>query len=240
MEQDDISPSLTTEGTKNVIFPVSGQENGIGYLTSEPTEGSLGLVMIQEAWGMNISITQTADRWAQAGTFSVLVPDLYRGRVAKNMEDVMHLFKGFEWSKAIPYIQGAIDYLKSTGCKKIGLVGFCMGGALAIATATSTNIDAAIAFYGIPDLSKFDVSNIKCPIKALFGDRDQAKGFSDEEARKKLEEAFVKGGVQNYEIKIYKDADHAFMNPDRAKSYNPEAAEQAFQESVAFFQEKLA
>jgi len=233
--------AITTEGVKNLTYPVPGSDDAQAYLTSEPTEGSLGLIMIQEIWGLNTSITGAADRWAAAGNFVVLVPDLYKGKVAKSREDTKHFKQTYSWDKAIPDINGAIIYLKSKGCKKVGVVGFCMGGALTIASAANLpdQVDAAVAFYGVPDLSKNDVSKIKCPIKAIFGEKDEIKGFSDVTARENLEEALKKGGVKEYEIKVYENATHAFMNPDRATVYNPEAAKAALEDAVAFFKAKL-
>jgi len=112
-----------------------------------------------------------------------------------------------------------------------------MGGALTTATAANTDtVDAAVSFYGVPDLSKVDVSKIKCPILAVFGTKDQMVGFSDPTAKDKLEAAFKAAGTK-YEIKNY-EADHAFMNTD-GKRYNPECAKQALGDAIAFFKTNL-
>lgn len=67
-------------------------------------------------------------------------------------------------------IAGAQQFLIEKGVKKVGILGFCMGGALTIASvATIPGFDAAAPFYGIPDLSKFDVSKITCKFEAHFG-----------------------------------------------------------------------
>lgn len=194
--------------------------------------------MIQEWWGMNKSITITADNFAKGSGFVVLTPDLYRGKVAKNREEAGHYFGDLDWANAIGNIIGAVKYLKSKGCKKVGVTGFCMGGALTIMTSASCgDIDAAAPFYGVPDLSKCDVSKIKCPIIAHFGALDQAKGFSDITARQNLENAFKKGNV-SYEIKVWEKADHAFMNQD-SHAYNPDVAKEAFAHVINWFKTKL-
>jgi len=234
---DTLPENISAAGLINLKYPISGQEDGQGYLTSEPKEGSVGLVMIQEWWGMNKSITLTADNWAKLGGLVVLTPDLYRGKVAKNHEEAGHLKGGLDWEGSVPNIVAAIQYLKSKGCKKVGLTGFCMGGALTIATSSRSDaMDAAIAFYGVPDLNKFDASNIKCPFLGMFGSKDQMVGYSDITARQNLETVLKKGGV-NYEIKVY-DADHAFMNADGAR-FSPEASKEALPYALNFFKEKL-
>ena len=68
---------------------------------------------------------------------------------------------------------GATAYLRSLGCKKVGVLGFCMGGALTVvALANIPDLDAASPYYGVPDLSKLSFSNVKCPVFAVFGEND--------------------------------------------------------------------
>jgi len=98
-----------------------------------------------------------------------------------------------------------------------------MGGALAICALTaSSEIDAGAPFYGTPDLSQWDVSKIKVPVFAQFGENDQAKGFSDVETAKKFESECLAKGVK-ITNKIWKDAGHAFMNVD-GPYYNKDVA----------------
>ena len=78
----------------------------------------------------------TADKIAQ-NQFQVIVPDIYRGKVAKNHEEAGHLLQGLNWDGALKVIKGAQQLLVSKGAKKIGIMGFCMGGALTIAAVSS-------------------------------------------------------------------------------------------------------
>jgi len=235
-----LSENITSVGTSNVTYPIPGQDDGQGYLTGPVTPGSIGIVMIQEWWGMNKSINNTADKWAAAGGFVVLTPDLYKGKVAKDAEQAGHYMGGLDWPGAIANIISAVTYLKSKGATKVGVTGFCMGGALTIvSTANTDQIDASIAFYGVPDLSKLDLTKIKAPLKAVFGDLDQAKGFSDITARQNLDAALNSAGVTNYEIKVYEGANHAFMNAD-STNYNADIAKISFEDSIAWFKTKLS
>ena len=128
----------------------------------------------------------TADRIA-AGGYQIIAPDIYRGKVAKDTEEAGHLLTGLDWDGALKDIAGAQQFLLENGAKKVGILGFCMGGALTIASvATIPGFDAAAPFYGIPDLTKFDVSKITCKFEAHFGEKDDHKGFSDPESAEKL------------------------------------------------------
>eukprot|EP01006_Ploeotia_vitrea_P032876 TRINITY_DN65068_c0_g1_i3.p1 TRINITY_DN65068_c0_g1~~TRINITY_DN65068_c0_g1_i3.p1 ORF type:complete len:122 (-),score=0.48 TRINITY_DN65068_c0_g1_i3:182-547(-) len=119
---------------------------------------------------------------------------------------------GLDWDGAVKDIKGSVLYLKSIGCKKVGVLGFCMGGALTIAAMCYVpEIDAGTPFYGIPDLSKATPSNIKNPIVAYFGENDEAKGFSDAESARKLEKTLKDAGV-NFTLKMMPGCGHAFMN----------------------------
>lgn len=131
----------------------------------------MGLILLQEWWGHNESICRTADRFANNG-FSVLCPDLYRGKVAKDYEEAGHCLQGLDWDGALKDIRGAALYLKQEkGCKKVGITGFCMGGALAIASLTLFGeLDAGAPFYGIPDLKTYKLENIKVPVLAYFAE----------------------------------------------------------------------
>jgi len=207
-----------------------------GYLAGS-ANATIGLVVIQEWWGMNDQIKLTADRAGNEG-FRALVPDLYRGKVAKNSDEATHFMGNLDWPTALGDIAGAVAHLKKLGCKKVGIVGFCMGGALSIASAVRypTNVDAISAFYGIPDSRNFDVTTIKCPVQAHFGDQDKAKGFSDPETANQLEAKLKTTGIV-LDFNRY-DADHAFMNTANAK-YKKELDNIVWQKTVNFFKKYL-
>jgi carboxymethylenebutenolidase len=230
---DNLSENIITVGNSNVTFKVEGREDCPGYLSPHGFNIKHGIVLIQEWWGMNKSITLTADTIAKRG-FTVLCPDLYRGKVGKDREQAGHLMSGLDFQGAIKDISAAGEYLKSIGCDKVGLSGFCMGGALTIANlCTSDTFAGGVPFYGIPDLNYFNLANIKVPVQAHFGSLDQAKGFSDSEAARNLESKAKEAGIQ-FNLIMWEGGDHAFMNQD-SSHYNPEIAEQALSMMVSFF-----
>lgn len=101
-----VSKKVTTGQASNVIFKTETRGHCPGYLTGKDQTSKLGLILIQEWWGMNESICQLADEFAFEG-FKVLVPDLYRGKVAKDGEEAGHLLEGLDWPGAIEDIRAA-------------------------------------------------------------------------------------------------------------------------------------
>ena len=107
-----------------------------GYL-AEPAQpqGAPAVVVIQEWWGLNDQIRGVADRLAQAG-YRALVPDLYRGKSTTEAEEAHHLMSSLNFGDAASQdVAGAVTYLK-TGSAKVGVTGFCMGGALTLLAAS--------------------------------------------------------------------------------------------------------
>ena len=223
-----------TPGERNYTFPVEGKaEDGQGYFCSAGRDSKNAIILIQEWWGLNQSICKTAEIFAEQG-FAVLAVDIYRGKTADSSESAGHLFNGLDFAGAIQDIRAAANSLKAKGYEKVGVTGFCMGGALTIAAiASGEEFAAAVPFYGVPDLSKFNLANIKIPVLAHFGEKDEVKGFSDKETAYKLEAAAKEAGI-NFTLHLW-DAGHAFMNQASPKNYMPEIAKQALEESTQFF-----
>src|SRR5216117_1982378 len=121
---------------KTVSFNRPDGKSVNGYL-AEPAGGGKapGIVVIQEWWGLNDQIRGVADRLTQAG-YRALVPDLYRGKVALEANEAEHLMKGLNFGDAAGQdIRGAAQYLKQSS-PKVAVMGYCMGGALTILSAT--------------------------------------------------------------------------------------------------------
>lgn len=95
-----LSPNLTTSADRNLIFPLEKGEPSQAYLSPLNIDSKIGLVLIQEWWGLNKSIMTTADKFAAEG-FKVVCPDMYRGKVAKDTENAGHLLTGLDWKDAL-------------------------------------------------------------------------------------------------------------------------------------------
>ena len=136
-----------------------------GYL-AEPAQaaGAPGIVVIQEWWGLNVQIKGVADRYAAAG-YVALVPDLYRGKATVEAAEAEHLMTHLNFGDAAGQdVRGAAQYLKSR-CPKVGVSGYCMGGALTLLAAVHVpEVDAAVVYYGYPPLEYIDASKIRSPL----------------------------------------------------------------------------
>lgn len=235
---DALPVEITTHGIRNYTFKVEGKEDGQGYFAEAGRTSEHAIILLQEWWGLNKSICDTAEVFGNEG-FAVLAVDIYRGQVADSRERAGHLMGGLDFGSAVFDIISAAKDLKSKGYKKVGITGFCMGGALTLAAvANSDEFSAAVPFYGVPDLSKVPIANIKVPVLAQFGEKDQAKGFSDPETAHNLEKVAKEAGV-NFTLHMW-NAGHAFMNQANPHTYDPEIAKQALAESAEFFRKNFA
>jgi carboxymethylenebutenolidase len=212
-----------------------------GYL-AEPAAGAAapGMVVIQEWWGLNDQIKGVAERYAKAG-YRALVPDLYRGKVALAANEAEHLMTGLNFGDAAGQdVRGAVQFLKATS-RKVGVTGYCMGGALTLLSAVNVpEADAAVAWYGFPPLEYVDASKIKLPLMGHWATEDVPFPIAKvDELEKKLKAANVK-----YEFHRY-NAKHAFANEEAdAKKlamlkYDPAAAELAWKRTLDFLGKNL-
>ena len=208
-----------------------------GYLAEPAQANAPALVVIQEWWGLNAQICGVADRLAVAG-FQALVPDLYRGQSTVEAEEAHHLMSALNFGDAASQdIRGAVQYLK-TRTAKVGVTGFCMGGALTLLALTQApEIDAGVVWYGCPPLDYIDASKIRVPVQGHWATQDEFfKIDLVDGLEAKLRDAEVSFDFHRYL------AHHAFANetavgPGRipATQYDPVWAQQAWDRSLRFF-----
>lgn len=217
-----------------------------GYAFGEA--GKPGLVVLQEWWGIDGDIKHNGAKFASKG-FRVVVPDLYEGKLGLEAEEAHHLMTNLNWPQAVQDVGSAAQFLQAEGSKKVGVTGFCMGGALSLAAAVLVpEIAAAVPFYGIPDPALADPAKMTKPVQGHFGLNDGMKGFSDPEAAKALEEKLKAAGVE-HEVHLYEGVGHAFMNetPEgverRSKlgqgEHHQGAIDTAFERAVTFLHKHL-
>jgi carboxymethylenebutenolidase len=210
---------------------------------AEPAGGTAaaGIVVIQEWWGLNDQIMSVADQLAAAG-YRALVPDLYRGKLALEAQEAEHLMKGLDFGDAAGQdIAGAADYLKATGSLKVGVTGFCMGGALTVLAAVFVpGLSAAVIWYGYPPLEYVDAAKIRMPLMGHWAIHDQFFAIA---GVGELEQKLSAAGV-HHEFFRY-DAKHAFANPEADSknlpplAYDAPAAALAWQRTMEFFAKNL-
>jgi carboxymethylenebutenolidase len=209
-----------------------------GYLAEPAQAGNApAIVVIQEWWGINDQIRHVADRLAGTG-YVALVPDLYRGKSTVEAEEAHHLMSGLNFGDAASQdIRGAVQYLK-TRAGKVGVTGFCMGGALTLLTlCMAPEVDAGAVWYGCPPLEYVDANKIKVPVQGHWATQDE---FFPAATVDQLE-AKLRAAQVSFEFHRYL-AHHAFANetavgPGRIPQtqYDPVWAQQAWDRTLTFF-----
>lgn len=222
---------------QRVTFPSNGHECQ-GYFAASQSGKGPAVVVIQEWWGLVPHIEDLVDRFASEG-FTAIAPDLYHGKTTKSPDDAGKMLMELDVDRAAKEIGGAAAYLLSrpeTSSQKFGVVGFCMGGALAQHTAThNPNVGAAVSFYGGFKKVELKWENLHAPLLLIFGEND--KGVPADSGRA-LGEKLGEMGKQ-VEVVVYPNADHAFFNDTRPEVYNPEAAQNAWKRTIELFRSNL-
>ncbi|MCF2525526.1 dienelactone hydrolase family protein [Bradyrhizobium sp. G127] len=207
-----------------------------GYLANAARGNAPGVVVIQEWWGLSANIRALTDRFALAG-FDALAPDLYNGVVVPyhDTDEANKQMGSLDFMDATTQtVRGAAQYLARNGAK-VGLTGFCLGGAVTIIGSTRiSELAAAVAFYGIPPEQAAKPADVKIPLQGHFANRDDW-------CTPQVVDAFEKGlkaAGKTAEFFRY-DADHAFVNEERAAVHDREAAELAWGRATDFFKKHL-
>lgn len=224
---------------ETVEFPSNGHTCS-GYLAS-PDEGSgPGVVVIQEWWGLVPHIRSVCDRFAVEG-FVALAPDLYHGKQAKEPDEAGKLLMEMQLEDAGRDMKGAAAWLiSSERCKgdRVGVVGFCAGGALALYAATlSQQFGAAVGFYpylGRTEDARPDYGAVSGPVLAHFGDRDEA--YTRDQVDRLQEQLRSSGQEATFH---WYEADHAFFNDDRPEVFDRGATDIAWQRTLDFLRDSL-
>jgi carboxymethylenebutenolidase len=208
-----------------------------GYLNAHAGAGP-GLIVVQEYWGLVDHVKQLADRFAAEG-FVALAPDLYHGKQTKSPDEAGKLLMALNIGEVGADLASAATYLLAlpgVRPKKVGAVGFCMGGQLALFAAQEhpDRISAAVDFYGIHPKAPIDPSKLRVPVLAHFGRTDQSVKEADARA---LTARYREVGA-SFEAHFY-DAGHAFFNDSRPQVFDQPSADLAWQRTLDFLRAHL-
>jgi carboxymethylenebutenolidase len=207
-----------------------------GYLANAASGEAPGVVVIQEWWGLADQVKAICDRFALAG-FDALAPDLYKGVVVPyhDMERAAKEMQSLNFIDATEQtVRGAVQYLKRNGAK-VGIAGFCMGGAVSvIAAAKIPELNAAVSFYGLPPEQAAKPADVRIPLQGHFANKDD---YITPKAVDDFEKG-LKAAGKEAEFFRY-DADHAFVNEQRMAVHDRHAAELAWSRAVAFLKKQL-
>ncbi|MGW8194872.1 MAG: dienelactone hydrolase family protein [Desulforhopalus sp.] len=223
--------------TGYIMYPgVSGEIRAYQAMPKK-TEKFPGVLIVHENKGLNPHIEDVARRIALEG-YVALAPDALStaGGTPQDPKEAVEMIRNLDMETTIKNFAAAAAYLKTspntTG--RVGVVGFCWGGAMANQlAATSGDIIAAVPYYGRQPASS-DVANIKASLLLHYAGLDERinEGISA------YEEALKQNGV-DYQIFMYEGAKHAFNNDTNPERYNKEAADLAWQRTIAFLNDKL-
>jgi carboxymethylenebutenolidase len=225
--------------TSSVALPVNGDGAYAHVVQPDDDTKHPGMVLIQEWWGIEPHVMELANRLAVEG-FIVAVPDLFHGRVATEPNDAerMYMMLTDNVERAIKEITGALDTVKTmpnVEPKKLGLIGFCMGGFLVFTVASRySDLGAVVPFYPAGyDPTPEEVAKVTAPVLAIYGSHDP---WMPPEQVEKIGNLYKAAG-KDYTSHVY-NAGHAFVNPYHG-DYNEEAASQAWPLAVQFLKQYL-
>ncbi len=207
-----------------------------GFLAKPMVAGTkTAILVVQEWWGVSQFVKEITRSLANDGHVALAV-DLYDGKIAANPEQAMEYKNSLRDEKAMNYLTAGLNYLKNLGVKKIGVIGFCMGGRLALIFSTAQKVDALVDFYGAPIPEQLPlVKDISSPIMAIFGGKD--KSIPEEDVNNFRRE-LVKNDKPN-KLEIYPNVGHAFFNHTRPEVYNKDASLDVWPKVLNFFKENL-
>jgi carboxymethylenebutenolidase len=221
---------------QNVRLKASdGHELG-AYVAMPAGEPIAGLVVIQEAFGVNAHIRSVADTYAKDG-FLVMAPAVFDriergvelGYEGADREKGLALARAVNHSDALKDLQAALEYAQMHTAKKCGVIGYCLGGTLAWLAATRLKVAAAVGYYG-GQIARYGDENTRCPVMLHFGRLDKHIPKQD----------IDRVQAAHPEVLIFwYDADHGF-NCNGRSVYNATAAKQARERSLEFLKKNLA
>jgi carboxymethylenebutenolidase len=226
---------------ETIEFASNGTTAG-GYLAVPDAGSGPGVIVIQEWWGLVDHIKDVCDRFAAAG-FVALAPDLYHGHTVTPGEpdEAGKAMMAMKMEQAARDMSGAVDELlrHSTG-DTIGVIGFCMGGGLALVLATQRPdaVAAVVPCYGIipwPD-ARPDYANLSAALLGHYAEKDTY--FTPEAAHALADELRSMG--KSVEIVVHPGTDHAFFNDTRPEVYDADASRRLWERTLAFFSDHLA
>jgi carboxymethylenebutenolidase len=194
-----------------------------------------GVAVIQEWWGLNDHVKDVAERFAREG-FTAIAPDLYHGKVTKSPDEAGKLLMALNIAQAEKDLRGAVTYLKGLTGSAVGVVGFCMGGALSLyaACTNAKDVGACVVYYGGHPKVQYDFDKLTAPVLAHWAEDDD---FANATAAK-IEPELKKRG-KKYEFHRYPGTKHAFFNDQRPEVYDRKASEESWQRTIRFFKENL-
>ena len=219
-------------------IPVNGDAVP-AYISLPPSGSGPAVVVIQEWWGLVPHIRNVTDRLATQG-FVAVAPDLYRGKEATEPDEAGKLVMEMQLDQAAKDMAACVDALlampETTG-EGVGVIGFCVGGGLALFLASrKAEVSAVVCYYGFPrEGMDWDLSAVKAAVLGHFAEEDD---FAPLELVERMENELRDAGV-DVTFHHYPGTTHAFFNDDRPEVHDAEAAETSWRRTLEFLRAHL-
>ena len=212
------------------------------YLATPQRAGRCpSVIVVQEWWGLNDHIKDVTKRFALEG-YVAIAPDLYSRlghKLTTDPNDAGQLMNSLSQEDGLTDLKATLSFLKrrnDVDTNRIGVTGFCMGGGYALMLpCVSSDIKAAVPFYGPVPNPDTPISNLSAPVLYIFGEDDGWITKADVERLRNALKHYQKSG----EIKTYPGCPHAFFNDTRQDVYKPAEAQDAWSRTLTFFRKHL-
>jgi carboxymethylenebutenolidase len=207
---------------------------GAGYYVPSVKGRGKAVVVLHEWWGLSGHMRDVAERFAEVG-YSALAPDFFHGKHVGDVDTASELMLALTEKDVMDVFREVWGYLSkepTVEWGKAGVVGFGMGGAIAlyVASVYPEVVGACVTFYGIHPNIVPVWSSLKAPVLAFFGGQD---GVISEQTRKDFARRLQHHGVPYQEV-VYPMAEHGFFNDDRPEVYDAEASADAWARLLKF------
>lgn len=221
---------------------INGKDGSFGaYVADARKPGGPAILVIQEIFGVNKVMRDTADFFAEEG-YTAVCPDLFwriqpgidiTDQTDAEWEKAFSYFKAFNVDKGVEDIQSTIDWMHGQGHRQVGAVGYCLGGLLAYLTATRTDADATVSYYGVGiDNYLGEAGKARNPALLHIAEED---GFVSKDSQAKMKAGLT---APNFQLYSYPGRDHAFAR-DGGKHFHEGDATKANQRTMDFFGKHL-
>jgi carboxymethylenebutenolidase len=213
-----------------------GEKTAKGHLALPQKGEGPGVLVLHAWWGLNDFFKSLCDRLAGEG-FVALAPDLYNGKSASTIDEAEQLLKQRDGNFVYQAATGAVDFLRAHPAvrgKQLGAVGFSMGGAwsMLLASERPESIAAAVIFYGSGDA---DFSQARAAYLGHFAEVDEWEPLDGVRQM----EADMRAAGREVTFHTYPDVGHWFFESNRPDVYNAEAAQLAWERTLAFLKNNL-
>ena len=240
--ESETSPTAPQHAVISERLPYAdvGEELVYGHFVfpADMVEPLPAVIVVHEWWGLNDTVQAMADRLAAEG-YIVLAVDLFGGQVATSVNEARELTIEVveDRERAEENIRQAYQFVNSVAeAPTVGSLGWGFGGGWALNTAMlfPEELDATVIYYGQVTADDEELRPLAMPILGFFGDKDRATPIASVQA---FEEALTRLR-KNYAVHIYPNVKDAFADPG-ARTYDAEAAEDAWLKTVEFFAQNL-